>query len=471
MVIAILNQVRGVTWRLFAGSTNRRILGAAVVVAGATAVVSLAAMGRELLLAATFGTGDALEAFVIAFALPTFVINVIAGSFASALIPTFIQVREMEGRDAAQDIFSAGTTLGAGLLCAAAALLALFSSFLLPLLASGFDPAKLALTQQLFYLLMPTIILNGLALLWSSVLNAGERFALAAFAPAMLPVASIVALIVGRAWGIYALVLGMTAGFVLQLGILGWGLVRQGITVRPRWPGLNPAIRQVIAQYLPLTIGAAVLSSTLLVDQAVAARLDPGSVAAFAYGTKVVTLIIGLGAGALGTAVLPFFSKMVAVASWDEVRQTTRIYSQLTLLTAIPLAGILYLFSHQIVTLFFQRGAFTEQDAVLVAQVQALYALQIPFYFVGILYARLLSSLGFNRVLLWSTAIGFSVNGVLDVVLARFLGVAGIALATTVMIAVNCSFLAVMLRRILGTVGYQGAGDDEAGQLRAEQIT
>jgi peptidoglycan biosynthesis protein MviN/MurJ (putative lipid II flippase) len=74
-------------------------------------------------------------------------------------------------------------------------------------------------------------------------------------------------------------------------------------------------------------------------------------------------------------------------------------------------------------------------------------------------------------VLLWSTAIGFSVNGVLDVVLARFLGVAGIALATTVMIAVNCSFLAVMLRRILGTVAYQGAGDDEAGQLRAEQIT
>jgi putative peptidoglycan lipid II flippase len=114
MVIAILNQVRRITSRLFIGSTNRRILGAAVVVAGATAVVSLASMARELLLAATFGTSDTLEAFLIAFALPTFVVNVIAGSFASALIPTFIQVREQEGRTTAQTVFPAGTIWAGG---------------------------------------------------------------------------------------------------------------------------------------------------------------------------------------------------------------------------------------------------------------------------------------------------------------------------------------------------------------------
>jgi putative peptidoglycan lipid II flippase len=144
--------------------------------------------------------------------------------------------------------------------------------------------------------------------------------------------------------------------------------------------------------------------------------------------------------------------------------------SRLTLLAAIPLAGILYLFSDQIVTLFFQRGAFTERDAMLVAQVQALYGLQIPFYILGILYARLLSSLGANRVLMWSTAITFPVNAVLDVVLARFLGVAGIALATTVMYIVGCSFLAVILRRLLGVTAPPNAGEGVVDHLRAEQM-
>ncbi len=372
MVAGLLNQVRGVTWRLIAGSTNRRILQAMIVVAVATALVSLASLGRELIVAATFGTGDALEAFLIAFTLPTYVINVIAGSFASALVPTFILVHEREGRDEAQALFSAGTILAVGLLCAAVAILAVFGSFILPHLASGFDPPKLALTRQLFYLLLPTILLNGLVIMWSSVLNAGERFALAAFSPVMVPAASIIALSAGRAWGIYALALGLITGLVLQVCILGWGLTRQGLAPRPSWSGANPAIREVIGQYVPVAAGAAVLSSVVLVDQAVAARLGPGSVATLAYGTKIVLLIISLGAGAIGTAVLPFFSKMVAIADWDEVRRTIRTFTRLTLLATIPLAAVFVLFSEPIVRLFFQRGAFTEEDAQLVAQVQSL---------------------------------------------------------------------------------------------------
>src|SRR5215211_5193321 len=86
------------SWRrLSSGTTNRSIFGAAVIVGGATAFVSLASIVRELLLAASFGTTDALDAFLIAFSLPAFVVSVIGGSFASALIPTFIQVREHEG--------------------------------------------------------------------------------------------------------------------------------------------------------------------------------------------------------------------------------------------------------------------------------------------------------------------------------------------------------------------------------------
>jgi putative peptidoglycan lipid II flippase len=207
-----------------------------------------------------------------------------------------------------------------------------------------------------------------------------------------------------------------------------------------------------------------------LVDQAVAARLTSGSVAALAYGAKVIALITTLGAGALGTALLPYFAKMVAVANWDEVRHTTRIYSGLTLLVGIPLVAVLIFFSGQIIALVFQRGAFTASDTALVAEVQALYALQIPFFVLGILYARLLSSLGANRVLLWSTAITFPVNVALDIILSRFLGVAGIALATSLMYVAGCTFLAFMLRRVLAAA----EGADTPGGIahfRAEQIT
>ena len=82
-------------WRkLTGGSVSRKIFGAATVVAALTLVTQLGSIAKELTVGAWFGTADCLDAFLIAFLLPLFVINVVAGSFNAAFIPTFIQVTE-----------------------------------------------------------------------------------------------------------------------------------------------------------------------------------------------------------------------------------------------------------------------------------------------------------------------------------------------------------------------------------------
>jgi putative peptidoglycan lipid II flippase len=442
---------------LSSGSINRRIFGAILTIGGASSIYYLAMTVRELVLAASFGTGDALDAYLVAVSIPLFVVTVLAGSFATALIPMFVQVREREGAAASQRTFSEALTLGAVLLVVVAVLLAIGISFVLPILASGFSPAKLSLTRQLFYVLLPIVVLSGLATMWNSVLNAGEQFALPALSPVLVPLASVVALLFGGTGGILALAIGTTIGFALQLGLVGWGLRRQGISFRPRWPSANPAVRQVIGQYLPLTASAALLSGTMLVDQAVAATLESGSVSTLAYGRKVVALVLGFGAGALGTAVTPYFSRMAAVSDWNQVRQTVITYRGLILLVAMPLTGLLYFFAEPVVAVAFQRGAFTDADTMLVAQVQAMYALQIPFFGLALLYSRLLSSIGANYVLMWSTAIGFVANVALDIVLARAFGVAGIALATCLVNVFAFGFLSIMFHRTLGRAALQNA--------------
>src|SRR5438034_8056569 len=56
------------TW--FGASTNRRILGAAATVAVLSLVVRAASLGKDLAVAYRFGTGDSLDAFLIALLLP-----------------------------------------------------------------------------------------------------------------------------------------------------------------------------------------------------------------------------------------------------------------------------------------------------------------------------------------------------------------------------------------------------------------
>ena len=433
-------------------SDSRKIFYAAIVVGFLTLAVKSAATVKDLAVAASFGTSDALDAFLIAFVLPSFVTSVIAGSLNAALIPTYIEIRDREGSPSAQRLLGGVMVISLGLLVLVTGVLVIIGPLLLPILGSGFSPAKLALTEALFYIMLPGILLGGIATIWSAVLNAGERFALAALSPVAIPALTVAALVAtGGSQRVYALAVSLVLGTLLQVGLLAWGLRRERVPLMPRWSSNDPGVRQVIGQYVPMTAGAMIHGSTPLVDQAMAAALGSGAVAALNYGNRIVTLILTIGTTAIGTAVLPYFSKMTAGGDWINVRRTLRLYTVLILLVTIPATVLLIALSEQLIRLFYERGAFTATDTHLVSRIQIMYAVQIPVYTVGILIVRLISSIKANKVLMYGTLINFSVNLVLDYVLSRVLGVAGIALSTTVMYTISVWFLSVMLFRRLRT--------------------
>jgi putative peptidoglycan lipid II flippase len=434
-------------------SVNRRIFAALMTVGGFTLVVNLAATVKELVVARQFGTGDTMDALLIAFLLPSFAVNVLAGSCNTALIPTFIQVRESKGKEAAQHLLSGVIIWNTVVLAIVSALLGLTASFILPILGSGFSTTKLALTRSLFFIFLPILIITGLRTTWAAVLNACDQFALVALSPGMIPLATIAALFfMGKIWGIYSLAAGMLGGYVIEAVILGWGLGRNGFSIMPYWHSLDHALRKVVNQYIPVVAGALLMCGTMLVDQSMAAILGAGSVSTLNYGGKVVTLILGIGSVSLSTAVFPHFSRMVAVYDWGGIRHTLKTYTYLILLVTIPMTFILVYFSDPIVRLLFERGAFTSMDTWRVSQVQALFLLQLPFYFLGILMVRLISSLSMNAILLQAAIINLLCKIVFNYLLMQRLGAAGIALSTTFVYVVSLIYCSIMLHKKIKTL-------------------
>ena len=97
---------RAVSWRvLFQMAT----------VGASTGLVKIAGAAKVVFMARAFGMSDGLDAYLIAFLLPAFVCDTLAGSLNSALVPTFIEVREMEGRAAADRLYRSVLAAGAGL--------------------------------------------------------------------------------------------------------------------------------------------------------------------------------------------------------------------------------------------------------------------------------------------------------------------------------------------------------------------
>jgi putative peptidoglycan lipid II flippase len=431
------------------GSVNRQIFGAAMIVASLTILVKLLGTAKELAVAWKFGTGDHLDAFYIGLLIPEFIINIVAGSFNTALIPTYIRVREQEGITASQKLFSSATLWSVGILGITTLLIIGCAPFYLPFLASGFSPEKLDLTFKLLCVISPIVMLTGIVTIWTSVLNAGERFALGALTPIMTPLLTIMLLVGAPSWGIFGLASGLVGGAILETILLGIALRRQGMSLWPRWYGFDQHLRQVTQQYIPMIAASFLMCSTGLVDQAMAATLAPGNVAALNYGSRITALPITLITTALSTAVIPYFSKMMAKGDWVELRYTLYRSIKIVSIIAIPIAILLVVFSQNIVQILFQRGSFTASDTQLVAQIQICYALQIPLRGAGTLVGKLISTARANQILMWGSTGNLIVNIGLDYLFMNWFGVAGIALSTTCVYLFSSAFLFFWANQII----------------------
>jgi len=435
---------------LTTGSVNRRIFGATLVVGVLTFAIKIISLLKESFVAAAYGTGPSFDAFIIALLLPMTVISIVSGSLNGALIPTYIEIREQQDRQAAHRLYTTVLMLNTVLLLGLTLVMATTARLWLPIIASGFDAEKLALARTLLYGSLPIIVLTGFSTTWGALLNAGERFALVAIAPAFQPLA--IVLVLGlflSSMGIYALLVGTLLGVALETALIGIALSRQGHPLMPRWYGATPAFRKVCGQYGACIAGAFLVSGMSLVDQAMASQLGPRSNSALAYGSRLTMLILSLGASSLGIAILPQLSKMTAVHDWKGLQRFVKTYSMILLGISIPVTLLLLLTSRFLLRVLLQHGSFSASDVDLVNQVQVFYLLRIPISTIGVLVTRSLTALKSNYVLTLISVFSFILNIIFDIIFMKKFGIAGITLATSVwsLVALLCGVIA--LRRIL----------------------
>jgi putative peptidoglycan lipid II flippase len=431
-------------------SINRKIFRAALIVGLFSGLVAIAAMLRELVVARYFGRSDAIDAFLVAYLLPSFVVTVVAGSLATALLPVFVEIRHKEGIEAAQELFSSVLVLNSLTLGLIAGLLGLLAPLYLPYLGSGFPAAKLGLTRDLLLLLLPFIFFNGITSCISSILNASEKFALPSIVPIMTPLVTIVFLVLlEKTWGVYAMAVGVVAGSAIEAALLAKALQIRGMRLAMKWGGFTPAVWSVLRQYTPMLAGSFLIGSTLVVDKFMAAMLSSGSVAALSYANKLISGVFAIAATALSTAIFPYLSKMVALKDWNGCRHTIQRYFALVAVTTVPLTVALMILSRPLITLVFQRGAFTSADAEFVSRVQICYLIQIPFYILSMLFVRFLSAARRNDVLMYGAAISLVLDVILNLIFMKKWGVAGIALSTSCVYAISCVYLIFNSYRVM----------------------
>lgn len=407
---------------------------------------------KDAAVAHRFGTSDVLDAFLLSFSLLSFLAAVIGGGLPEAFLPAYAQLRHRRGHQRAQRLAIQASLWNLSVLSALAILVYGSAPYVIGFTGRGFSEEKQTLAIGALRSLIPFLIFYGLSFHLSNWLRADKRFVIAASAPMLAPVVIFLCLLMaGQGATAETLVMGTNVGVFLQFLVLVFAVHRQmGLAPKHCFRLWEPANRVVLGNAFPYLMGGLIMNSAVIVDQAMAAWLESGSVSVLTYSDKVCGIVLALTATAASEAVFPFFADSVARREWRLVKKHLLQVTGAILLFAVPIAVIFILFAPQIVGLLFERGSFTSADTAKVAGVMRFAAMQIPFYIAGILASRVAVSMEATRFTLVASISALACNITFNWILMQRMGVAGIALSTAFVHLLSAASLYIYIFRKVG---------------------
>lgn len=433
-------------------------------------VIGIATLGsrvlglvRDTVLAAVFGAGSEMDAFVVAFRLPNLVRELFAeGAMSAAFVPTFTKSLTLHGKTAAWRL---GNNVVNALLVVTGGVVALgllATPALVTVYAGDFAsvPGKLDLTIKLARIMFPFLTLVALAAAVMGMLNSLRHYFVPAWAPATFNVAVIVCALllaplmpaIGQP-RIMAIAIGVILGGFGQIA-LQWPAIRaEGYRYAPVLDWHDPALHEVVLLMGPGVVGLAATQINLLISTQLAVGQGTGSVSWLQYGFRLVDLPIGLFGVSVATAILPAVARSAAVNDRRAVGQTIARGITLMLLVSLPASVGLFVLASPIVQLLLERGRFLRVDTIATAAAVQCYSVGLIGYSAARIATPVFYALRRSRLAVMLSVITILVNLALSLVLVRWIGFRGLALATSLAALLHGGLSLFLLRRHVGPVG------------------
>ncbi|MEM7473048.1 MAG: murein biosynthesis integral membrane protein MurJ [Pseudomonadota bacterium] len=388
---------------------------------------------RDVLIAGFLGAGPVAEAFLIAFSLPNMFRRFFAeGAFNMAFVPMFS--KKVESGDGALDFARDAFTGLATILIVFTALAQIFMPGLVLLMASGFAAdERLELATLFGRIAFPYILFISLAALLSGVLNATGRFVAAAAAPVLLNILFIIAVS-----GAYYLGfdLGLTLAWtvpvagIAQLALVWWAAARAGYRLIPTRPRMTPELKRLAIIAAPAALAGGVVQINLLVGRNVASWTE-GAIAWVNYADRLYQLPLGVVAIAIGVVLLPELSRRLQSGDEAGGQEALSRAGEVALALTLPCAVALMVVPLPIISVLFERGAFTSDDAAATALAVAVYGLGLPAFVLQKIYQPIFFAREDTKRPFYFAVVAMVVNAVIAVGLWAYLDYLAAALATT----------------------------------------
>ena len=419
-------------------SSTEKLLRTAGFMAIATLMAKICGLVREMLIAAYFATGMEGQAYVTATKLPTMLFDIVIGGVISAsFIPVFNSI--LERRDKAEAMAFANKFIG--MVLSVTVLITvfgiLFSDQLIGFLAPDFDAQTHMLASTLSSIMFPMIIFTGLAFSFVGILQSFGEFNI----PAVMSLVSNVAVILyfplfGKKFGVHGLAYAMLISWSLQVFIQIPSLKKFGFKFRPSLKLKDAYIKEALLLAGPMLVSTWVQPLYSIVNTRIASGMD-GAVAMLEYANRLYVVVVGVFSFVVTNLIFPKLSRANASDNRQESDSLTVTSLKAIMIVILPLMAGFIILGKPVISIIYERGNFTAQDAELTGLALSCYSVGMIGFSINEILSKVFFSMHNSKTPMINAVASMAVNILCAYGFSKIWGVGGLALATAAGSSVN----------------------------------
>lgn len=426
---------------------------AALLVMIITVISKIVGFVREIVLSYVFGASAITDAYLISQTIPLTIFSFISTGIATGFIPIYSKIQQNDGKHYADKFTS---NLSNSLLLLATIIVAFVLAFTQPVVkmfASGFSGETLELAVSFTRITVFGVYFTAVLYIFSGYLRVYEHYLAPALIGFPMNLIVICSLFIGAKTNVFVIAFGSLLAIASQLVVLIPFLRRTSYQHQIVVNVKDKYLKEMFLIALPVIIGTSVNEINVLVDRTLASRIAVGGISALNYARRLNGFVQGLVVVSLTSVMFPIISKMAAAENIKGLKQTVNEAMASMSLLIIPATIGAMVFAEEIVALLFGRGAFTAEAITMTGNALFYYSIGMIAFGLRDVLSRAFYALQDSKTPMINATIGVVLNIALNIILSRYMGIGGLALATSISAIVAVVLLFTSLRRKIGGLG------------------
>lgn len=401
---------------------------------GVTAIMAVGyilSFCKEASIANYFGVSLDVDAYTIAITIPVTLFATVSVSIQSIVIPLYSNLLHNEGKEAANSNISNFISIITIISLIFIILCELFADGIVYLFAPGFSSETHNLATQLLRITTPTILFTVIERIFLGMLNVQGRYTLPSFSVCFLNLGLILCIFFLHAsMGITAACLGQIIGTILSL-IFVASLTRNFFNYQYSLSFRSPFIIKALKQSLPIIWSVSLGEISTMINRMVASFLFVGSISALGYASKLNSVMLQFFTVAIATIIYPLYAESSARRNMVQLNSRVNLTLSIYSFFLLPLMVGVFCFKRELVEVAFNRGAFDQNAIDVTKSLLGIYSIGILFMALRETITKVFYSLQDTKTPAKNATMAICTTIIFNLTLPLFLGVNGLALATT----------------------------------------